>query len=150
MKAVIQRVKSARVRVGGKTVGEIGRGILILAAVERGDDEKVVRKIANKCVNLRIFEDEGGKFNLSALDLGLEVLAISNFTVAGNTEKGRRPSLGRAEDPERAKPLFDVFLEELRKSGLKVETGVFGAKMEVELVNQGPVTFIVGEKKAES
>ncbi len=144
MKVVIQRVNRAEVRVDGEVKGKIGKGILLLAAVERGDDEQTVRKIANKCVNLRIFEDEKGKFNISTLDLGYEVLAISNFTVAANTEKGRRPSLGRAEEPGRAKELFEIFLDELRKSGLKIETGVFGAKMEVELVNYGPVTFIVG------
>ena len=146
MRAVVQRVSEASVSVEGRTVSSIGKGLLILLGVGLEDDESDAQYLANKIANLRIFEDERGKFNLSALDLGLEVLAISNFTVAGNTEKGRRPSLGRAEDPERAKPLFEVFLEELRKSGLRVETGVFGAKMEVELINQGPVTFIVGEK----
>ncbi len=149
MKIVLQRVKHAEVRVDGRSVGKIGRGILLLAAVERGDTDADLRKAAEKCVNLRIFEDEKGKLNLSALDLNLEVLAVSNFTVAGRTRKGRRPSFDRAEAPEIAREKFERFVQFLRESGLKVETGVFQAVMEVELVNDGPVTLIVdvpGEK----
>ncbi len=143
MKIVLQRVKRAEVRVDGEVVGRIGRGILLLAAVERGDTDRELKKAAEKCVNLRIFEDENGKLNLSALELGLEVLAVSNFTVAGRTKKGRRPSFDRAEAPELAKEKFDRFLNFLREFGLKVETGVFQAVMEVELVNDGPVTLII-------
>ncbi len=143
MKIVLQRVKRAEVRVDGQVVGQIGRGILLLAAVEKGDTDAQLKKAADKCMNMRIFEDENGKLNLSALELGLEVLAVSNFTVAGRTQKGRRPSFDRAESPEIAKDKFERFLEFLREYGLRVETGVFQAVMEVELVNDGPVTLII-------
>ena len=143
MKIVVQRVSRAEVRVEGKTVAKIGKGLVLLAAVERGDSERELAKAADKCLNLRIFEDENGRLNLSALDLNLEILAISNFTVAGDTRKGRRPSFDKAERPEVAKEKFDRFVQLLRDSGLKVETGEFRAIMEVELVNHGPVTVIV-------
>lgn len=143
MKAVVQRVRRARVRVGDRVVGEIGPGLAILAAVEKGDGEAEVRKMADKCVNLRIFEDAEGKMNHSALDLGLEILAVSNFTVAARTRKGRRPSFDYAEKPPRAQELFEVFLEALRGYGLRVATGEFGAHMIVEIENDGPVTLIL-------
>ncbi len=143
MKIVLQRVKKAEVRVGNEVVGSIGRGILLLAAVEKGDTDAELKKAADKCVNMRIFEDENGKLNLSALDLGLEVLAVSNFTVAGRTQKGRRPSFDRAERPELARDKFDRFLNFLKEYGLNVQSGVFQALMDVELINDGPVTLII-------
>jgi D-tyrosyl-tRNA(Tyr) deacylase len=143
MKIVLQRVKEAEVVVDGRTVGKIGRGLLLLIGFEKGDTEEGFPKIAEKIVNLRIFDDEEGKMNLSLLDLKLEILAVSNFTLAGDTRKGRRPSFDKAERPDRALELYKKFVGELKKFGVKVEEGVFGARMEVKLVNDGPVTFIL-------
>ena len=142
MKIVLQRVREAEVEVDGKTVGKIGKGLLLLIGFEKGDSEEVFPKIAEKIVNLRIFDDEERKMNLSLLDLNLEILAVSNFTLAGDTRRGRRPSFDKAERPERALELFKRFVDELKKYGVRVGEGVFGARMEVRLVNDGPVTFV--------
>ena len=143
MKAVLQRVSRAAVRVSGETIGQIGRGILALVAIEVDDTEALLDTLADKVVHLRLFPDHSGRMNRSALDEGTEILAVSQFTLAGNLERGRRPSFDRAAPPEAAQELFERFVTRLRASGLRVETGRFRALMEVELVNDGPVTFIL-------
>jgi D-tyrosyl-tRNA(Tyr) deacylase len=143
LKAVIQRVGEAEVKVDGKSVGRIGKGILVLLGVEKGDMERDVDWLAEKIPNLRIFEDQAGKMNLSVIETGGELLAVSQFTLAGNCAKGRRPSFDSAAPPDEANRLYEYFLKKLRDSGLRVETGVFQAMMRVSLVNDGPVTFIL-------
>ena len=143
MKGVIQRVSSASVRVEGETVGEIGRGLLVLVGVERGDGLEKVRAAAEKLTGLRVFEDEAGKMNLDVAAAGGAFLVVSQFTLAGSLERGRRPSFDRAAPPEEAAPLIDALVEDLRGRGFRVETGRFRAYMEVSLVNDGPVTFVV-------
>ena len=143
MKIVLQRVSRAAVRVKEELVGKIGRGLLLLVAVEKGDSEEIIDTATNKVLNLRIFPDDGGKMNLSSLDEKVEILVVSQFTLAGNLERGRRPSFERAAAPEMAKTLFERFVDQLIRSGLKVETGRFRAMMDVELVNDGPVTFVL-------
>lgn len=147
MKIVLQRVTEALVEVESRTVGGIGRGVCLLVGIERGDSEEDARYLAKKAVGLRIFPDEQGKMNLSLLDIRGEVLAVSQFTLAGSVRKGRRPSFDGAETPERAEQLFGILIEEIRRSGLKVEKGVFAAVMEVHLVNDGPVTFVLDSRK---
>ena len=148
MRIVIQRVSRASVRVGGELVGSIGRGLLLFVAIETHDTEKILDTFANKVVHLRIFSDEAGKMNRSSLEEGTELLAVSQFTLAGNLDRGRRPSFERAAPPERACHLFDRFVERLRASRLKVETGKFRALMEVELINDGPVTFVLEDTRS--
>ncbi len=143
MKAVIQRVREAKVEVDGKTVGQIGKGILLLLGVEKGDGERDADWLAEKIGNLRIFEDEAGKMNLSVKEIAGELLTVSQFTLAGNCAKGRRPSFDSAAPPEEANRLYEYFVGELRRLGLPVETGVFQAMMQVSLINDGPVTFIL-------
>lgn len=143
MKAVIQRVTSASVVVEGETVGEIGRGILVLLGVEKGDDEVRADWLAEKIVNLRIFEDEAGKMNLSLPDINGSLLVVSQFTLAGNCAKGRRPSFDTAAPPEEGKRLYEYFIEAAKRLGLPVATGIFQADMQVSMVNDGPVTFIL-------
>jgi D-tyrosyl-tRNA(Tyr) deacylase len=148
VKIVLQRVSRAAVRVEGRTVGEIGRGLLLLVAIERGDTESILDSLADKVVNLRIFPDEAGRMNRSSLDDRAELLVVSQFTLAGSLERGRRPSFENAAAPEIAQELLERFLEKLRKTPLRVETGRFRAAMEVELVNDGPVTFVLEGGKA--
>jgi D-aminoacyl-tRNA deacylase len=143
LKAVIQRVGAATVQVDAKIVGQIGRGILILLGVEKGDGERDAAWLAEKIVSLRIFEDGSGKMNLSIREIGGELLAVSQFTLAGNCAKGRRPSFDSAAPPEEANRLYEYFVERLRGLGLPVATGIFQAMMQVSLVNDGPVTFIL-------
>jgi len=143
MKVVVQRVSRAAVRVEGRVVGEIGRGLLLLVGVEKGDGESILDTLADKVVNLRIFPDEAGKMNRSSLDEKTALLAVSQFTLAGCLERGRRPSFERAAPADAARELFNQFVKRLRDSGLRVETGQFRAMMEVELVNDGPVTFVL-------
>jgi D-tyrosyl-tRNA(Tyr) deacylase len=147
MKIVLQRVKEASVEVGGNVVGKIGQGICLLVGIEKGDSEQDAQYLTNKAVELRIFPDREGKMNLSLLDIQGEVLAVSQFTLAGSTRKGRRPSFDKAEAPERAEKLFDYFVGLIRQRGIKVETGVFQAMMDVHLINDGPVTFILQSKE---
>ncbi|MFV2073320.1 MAG: D-aminoacyl-tRNA deacylase [Thermoanaerobaculales bacterium] len=142
MKMVIQRVSRAEVRVAGESVARIGLGMLALVGLERGDGRAQLERAARKLATLRVFEDGAGRMNLGLGEVGGAVLAISQFTLAGSIRKGRRPSFDRAMEGAAAQPLFDVFVELLRAEGVRVETGVFGAKMEVELVNSGPVTLI--------
>ncbi|MBI2355536.1 MAG: D-tyrosyl-tRNA(Tyr) deacylase [Deltaproteobacteria bacterium] len=143
MKAVIQRVISASVVVDGETVGEIGRGILVLLGVEKGDDESKADWLAEKIVNLRIFSDTEGKMNLSLVDVGGGLLAVSQFTLAGNCAKGRRPSFDTAAPPDEGRRLYEYFATAARRLGTPVATGIFQADMQVSLVNDGPVTFIL-------
>ena len=147
MKIVLQRVKEAAVEVQGKVVGKIGQGICLLVGIEKGDSEEDARYLAKKVTELRIFPDEEGKMNLSVLDIQGEAMAVSQFTLAGSVKKGRRPSFDKAEEPERAEKLFEYFVELIKQRGMKVETGVFQAMMEVRLINEGPVTFILESKK---
>ena len=144
MKAVIQRVTHASVKVDGKTVGSCGQGFLILLGVMAGDDEKEADKLVNKTVNLRIFEDENGKMNLSSLDIGGEMLVVSQFTLCADCTHGRRPSFTPSALPDEANRLYEYFVRRLKENGIShVETGVFGADMKVELLNDGPVTIIL-------
>lgn len=143
MVGVIQRVSSAHVRVDGRCKVSIGNGILLLVGVAQEDTEEDVRYIAGKCVNLRVFGDDKGNMNRSLLDTGGELLVVSQFTLLGDTGKGRRPSFARAAAPARAKELYELLLKQLRSSCYIVEEGVFGAMMEVSLVNSGPVTLII-------
>lgn len=144
MKAVIQRVTHASVKVDGETVGSCGQGFLILLGVMAGDDEKEADKLVNKTVNLRIFEDENGKMNLSSLDIGGEMLVVSQFTLCADCTHGRRPSFTPSAPPDEANRLYEYFVRSLKENGIShVETGVFGADMKVELLNDGPVTIIL-------
>lgn len=143
MKVVVQRVSRASVKVGGKTTGRIEQGLVLLIGVHQRDEADDIAFVADKCVNLRIFEDENGKMNRSLLDVQGQVLAVSQFTLLGNTRKGRRPSFIEAALPEKAEPLYEQFVERLKSYGLQVACGVFGAMMDVELINQGPVTLII-------
>ena len=143
MRAVVQRVRQAKVIVKGRVVGAIDRGAVILLGVKDGDSEDEVRWLAEKCVNLRIFENDQGKFHFSLLEIQGEILVVSQFTLYGDCRKGRRPSFTEAAHPTEAEDLYEKFVEALRDTGLKVETGVFAARMEVEIHNEGPVTLIV-------
>jgi D-tyrosyl-tRNA(Tyr) deacylase len=143
VRAVVQRVKEAHVNVDGRIVGAISHGLLVLLGVGEGDTEEDGRYLAEKISNLRVFPDDQGKMNLSIKDSGGEILAVSQFTLYGDCRKGRRPSFSSAAHPEVANQLYLNFVEVLRNHGLKVETGVFQAHMEVGLVNDGPVTLIV-------
>ncbi len=143
MKVVIQRVKESSVTVGNKIVGKIGQGLNILIGVGHDDSNIDVDYLVNKCVNLRIFEDENGKMNRSLIDIDGEILAISQFTLYADCRKGRRPSFGDAAKGEQAEMLYSQFVEKLKKLNINVETGIFGADMKVDIVNDGPVTIII-------
>jgi D-tyrosyl-tRNA(Tyr) deacylase len=142
MRLVIQRVSRAVVRVDGASVAAIDRGLVVLAGIERTDGEGEVEKAARRVATLRIFSDDDGRMNRGLDEIGGAVLAVSQFTLAGSIRKGRRPGFDGAMPADLAQPLFDRFVELLRRDGVAVETGVFGAMMEVELVNDGPVTFV--------
>jgi D-tyrosyl-tRNA(Tyr) deacylase len=146
LRVVLQRVKESAVKVEEKTVGKIDLGLVLLVGATTGDSEEDARYLADKCVNLRIFEDTEGKMNLSLLDVGGEILVISQFTLYGDIRKGRRPSFTEALEPKEAERLYQKFIEFLKKDNLKVEQGIFGAKMLVEIANWGPVTFILDSK----
>jgi D-tyrosyl-tRNA(Tyr) deacylase len=143
MKAVLQRVDSARVEVGGQAAAAIGRGILVLLGVEKGDGPEQADWMARKVAEIRIFDDDDGQMNRGLADAGGEVLAVSQFTLAASAEKGRRPSFDRAARPEDARPLYERFVEALRGRGVRVQTGVFRERMKVSLVNDGPVTILL-------
>jgi D-tyrosyl-tRNA(Tyr) deacylase len=147
MKAVIQRVLESKVVVDSRTVGEIGRGILVLLGVEKGDGEKDAGWLTEKIAGLRIFEDEAGKMNLSVQDIGGGLLIVSQFTLAGNCAKGRRPSFDTAAPPDEANRLYEYFVAKAKSLDLPVQTGIFQADMKVSLVNDGPVTFILQSRE---
>ncbi len=147
MRAVVQRVSRAKVTVEGRVTGEIGAGLMILLGVGRGDTSAIAASMAEKCANLRIFEDEQGKMNRSLLDVKGSVLAVSQFTLYGDARGQRRPSFLTAAPPEQAKALYEEFCETLRKLDVTVAIGIFQAMMSVELVNEGPVTILLDSDK---
>ena len=143
MRAVVQRVSLARVIVDGEAVGSIGRGLCVLLGVARDDGEEDAERFAGRVARLRIFENNDGRFDRSLLDVGGEALVVSQFTLIADTDKGNRPSFSDAAPPEQAEPLYEAFCAALRELGLVVATGRFGARMAVELVNDGPVTIVL-------
>ncbi|MEQ2129126.1 D-aminoacyl-tRNA deacylase [Caldanaerobacter subterraneus] len=147
MRAVVQRVTRGEVRVDGEVVGAIGKGFVVLVGIAEDDTEEDIAYMADKLVNLRVFEDEEGKMNLSLLDVGGEMLLVSQFTLMGDVRKGRRPSFTSAKRPEEALEYFNKLVEEVRKKGVKVETGKFQAMMKVLIENDGPVTILIDSKK---
>jgi D-aminoacyl-tRNA deacylase len=147
MRAVVQRVSRAKVSVGGETTGEVGAGLVILLGVGREDTAAVATALAEKAANLRIFEDENGKMNLSLLDVKGGALVVSQFTLYGDARGGRRPSFIAAAPPDLAKALYQEFCDALRKLGVQVATGIFQAMMSVEVVNEGPVTILLDSDK---
>ena len=148
MRAVVQRVKRCRVSVGGETVGEIGAGLLVLLGIAQGDTEAAAEYLADKVAGLRIFEDPEGKMNLAATDVGGAVLVVSQFTLYGDVRRGKRPSFDAAARPEQARPLYEYFVARLRAAGLRCQTGRFQEMMQVELVNDGPVTILLDSEKS--
>lgn len=147
MRAVVQRVTFARVRVENRVVGEIGRGLLVFAGVEKGDGPDDIAYVAGKVNDLRIFEDTAGKMNLSLADAGGWALVVSQFTLCGDCRRGRRPSFDDAEAPAAARPLYEGLVNALRQLNVKVETGEFQAHMDVELTNDGPVTILLDSRR---
>jgi D-aminoacyl-tRNA deacylase len=143
VRAVVQRVSSARVTVDGEVAGAIGSGVCVLLGVAREDDEQAARALAGKVARLRIFENADGKFDRALIDVGGSALVVSQFTLIADTRKGNRPSFTDASPPELAEPLYDSFCDELEVLGVSTERGVFGARMAVELVNDGPVTIVL-------
>lgn len=143
MKAFIQRVSEASVKVDDQIVGEIGKGLMLLIGIDENDEKADADWLIQKILNLRIFGDENDKLNLSVKDISGEILCISQFTLIADYKKGNRPSFIKAAKPEKAVPLFEYFKEEIAKSGLKIEKGIFGADMKVSLINDGPVTIVM-------
>ena len=143
MKVLIQRVKNAGVNIDGETVSSISKGILALVGIEKGDTREQVEKLAKKVVNLRIFPDENDKMNLSLIDINGEMLIVSQFTLCGDCKKGTRPSFDKSAPPDIANELYEYFVSQIQSYGVKTGTGVFGAMMEVSLINDGPVTFMI-------
>lgn len=147
MRAVVQRVSRCRVTVGGRVMGEIGAGLLVLLGVSKTDTEAAADYLVEKVIGLRIFEDAEGKMNLSVQDAGGAVLVVSQFTLYGDVRRGKRPSFDAAARPEEAKRLYEYFVSKIRAAGLRCETGEFQAMMEVELVNSGPVMILLDSEK---
>ena len=143
MKALIQRVKRASVTIEGKLYSKIDKGLLVFLGVQKGDNEENADKLAQKLVNLRIFEDENEKMNLSLKDVNGQMLVVSQFTLCGDCKKGTRPSFDNAELPQKANQLYEYFVSQIKAQGIETQTGSFGAMMDVELINDGPVTFMV-------
>ena len=143
MKLILQRVAGASVYVDGEKIANINRGILVLFGVEKGDGEDQTSFLADKTLNLRIFPDDSGKMNFSCVDIGGDILVVSQFTLAGDCSRGRRPGFDRAADPDTARTLYESYVELLNRSGLKVAMGRFAADMKVQSVNDGPVTFLL-------
>jgi D-tyrosyl-tRNA(Tyr) deacylase len=146
MIVLIQRVKSAKVSVDSREINKIGKGVLVFVGIEKNDNDKELEFISDKILNLRIFPDSDNKMNLSIIDIRGEILSISQFTLTARIKNGRRPSFSNAMEPEKAKLLYNKLLKNLSKSGISVKDGVFGAMMKIELVNDGPVTFIIDSK----
>jgi D-tyrosyl-tRNA(Tyr) deacylase len=147
MRAVVQRVSRAQVAVKGEIAGEIGLGLLVLLGVGRDDTEADATYLAEKIAGLRVFEDDQGKMNRSVQELGGSVLAVSQFTLYGDARRGKRPSFDAAAPPEKARQLYEIFVEQIRAAGLRCETGRFQEMMKVELVNEGPVTILLDSAK---
>jgi D-tyrosyl-tRNA(Tyr) deacylase len=147
MRAVVQRVSRARVTVDGETTGEIGLGLLVLLGVGAGDSRAEADYLAEKTIGLRIFEDAGGRMNLSVAEVGGALLVVSQFTLYGDARRGRRPSFDAAAPPEQARELYEYFVEKVRAAGLRSETGRFQETMQVELINEGPVTILLDSAK---
>lgn len=147
MKALLQRVLSAKVAVGGKIIAEIGRGLLVFLCAVKGDTDKDLQYLVKKVAAARIFGDEQGRMNLSVTDINGEVLIVSQFTLAASTRKGNRPSFENAEEPPQAKKMYEAFGRNLEQAGLSVRTGEFGATMEVSLTNDGPVTIVIDSRE---
>ena len=147
MRAVVQRVSRARVTVGSEITGEIGLGLLVLLGVGAGDTRAEADYLAEKTIGLRIFEDAGGKMNLSVAEVGGALLVVSQFTLYGDARRGKRPSFDAAAPPEQARELYEYFVEKIRRAGLRCETGRFQETMQVELVNEGPVTILLDSSK---
>jgi D-tyrosyl-tRNA(Tyr) deacylase len=147
MRAVLQRVTRASVRVDGETVGEIGAGLVVLLGVARDDAEQDARYLVEKMANLRVFDDAEGRMNVSVVEAGGALLVVSQFTLYGDARRGRRPSWIEAAPPEAAEKMYEFFVAEARRAGLPVETGSFRTMMEVELVNDGPVTLLLDSRK---
>ena len=147
MRLVIQKVSSSNVKINNEVVGSIDKGFMVLVGITDSDNKMIVDKMVDKLINLRIFEDENDKLNLSLLDVKGSILSISQFTLYANCKKGRRPSFIEAAKPDISKPLYEYFNQQLKEIGVMVESGVFGAMMEVSLVNDGPVTIILDSKE---
>ena len=147
MRAVVQRVKSASVKVDEKVIGQINNGILLLLGVEEADDDKDLEYMCDKVPNLRIFEDENGKMNKSLFDVAGSILVISQFTLLGDARKGRRPSFIAAARPEKAIPMYEKYINAMKEKNIRTQSGVFGADMKVQLINDGPVTILLDSKK---
>lgn len=147
MRAVVQRVKKSSVTVDGKIVGKIGNGLLVLLGVGEEDDNKDLEYMIDKVLGLRIFQDENDKMNLSLLDIEGELLVVSQFTLYGDVRKGKRPSFTKSAHPDIANKLYEEFIEKTKEKGIKVEHGIFGAHMDVDLINDGPVTILLDSKK---
>jgi len=143
VRALLQRVSQASVTVDGRVVGQIGRGFCILLGVTHSDTNKEADWLANKIAGIRLFEDEAGKLNLGLSDIGGELLIVSQFTLYGDARKGRRPSFIAAARPEQSEPLYDYFVNQMRDAGFRVQTGIFGANMQVEIQNDGPITLML-------
>jgi D-tyrosyl-tRNA(Tyr) deacylase len=148
MRAVVQRVTDARVEVAGEPVGEIGAGLLVLLGIARDDTRDDADYLADKTLNLRVFDDDQGKMNRSLLESGGAMLVVSQFTLYGDVRRGRRPSYSDAAEPEKANQLYEYFVERVRSFGVRVETGIFQAMMKVSLTNDGPVTILLDSRKA--
>lgn len=147
MRAVVQRVKRSHVEVDGKTTGQINKGLMVLLGISEDDKTEDIDYMIDKIVNLRIFEDDDSKMNLSMLDVGGEILVVSQFTLYGDCRKGRRPSFVRAAKPEKAQELYNIFIERLKEKNINVQSGIFQADMTVYIENDGPVTLIVDSEK---